>query len=128
MSITTNPKRSALRWLWLIPLLTVLGLWGYAELALHWSYSEGERVGILQKLSNKGWVCKTNEGELALYIVSGVAPQVWNFTVRDDNVAQQLNQHLGERVRLHYEEHRGIPTNCYGDTQYFVDAVSTVQP
>lgn len=126
---TSNSKlRSALRWLWLLPLLLVLGFWGYAELTLHWSYSEGERVGTLQKLSHKGWLCKTNEGELAMYIVSGVAPQIWSFTVRDDQVMQQLNSQLGERVRLHYHEHRGVPSSCFGDTTYFVDAVSVVKP
>jgi len=124
MNTVPQVKRSALRWIFSILLLTVLGLWGYAELTLHWSYSEGERVGVLQKLSDKGWICKTNEGELAMYIVSGVAPQLWDFTVRDDAVAAQLNQHLGQRVRLHYREHRGVPTSCFGDTQYFVDAVS----
>ena len=122
----TDPqsKSKVTRWLLVGILLLVLGLFGYAELTLHWSYSEGERVGTLQKLSKKGWLCKTNEGELAMYIVSGVAPQVWDFTVRDDDVAAQLNQHLGPRVRLHYHEHRGVPSSCFGDTQYFVDAVS----
>ncbi|HTG49819.1 MAG TPA: hypothetical protein VL915_04955, partial [Gemmatimonadales bacterium] len=51
----------------------------YVGLAFSWSYSEGERAGVLQKFSRRGWVCKTNEGELALYIVGGVAPQIWNF-------------------------------------------------
>jgi len=123
MNTDVNAKRSALRWLWSILLIVMLGLWGYTELTLHWSYSDGERVGILQKISHKGWVCKTNEGELAMYVVGGVAPQIWDFTVRDDAIAKQLEAHLGERVRLHYNEHRGIPTSCFGDTQYFVDAV-----
>ncbi|MES1196047.1 MAG: hypothetical protein ABUL58_03795, partial [Steroidobacter sp.] len=83
------PKRGGMRWLVLIPVLIIVGAWGYAELALHWSYSAGERVGTLQKLSSKGWVCKTNEGEIAMYIVSGVSPQLWDFTVRDDAVAAQ---------------------------------------
>lgn len=125
---TVTPKSNRIvRWALLVPIVIILCLWGYAELTLHWSYSEGERVGILQKLSRKGWICKTNEGELALYIVSGVSPQLWSFTVRDDAVAKQLNAHLGERVRLHYSEHRGVPLSCFGDTQYFVDAVLQVQ-
>jgi hypothetical protein len=119
----TSNKSKLSRWLLSIVLLLMLGFWGYTELTLHWSYSEGERVGILQKISRKGWICKTNEGELALYIVSGVSPQVWDFTVRDDAIAQQMNAHLGERVRLHYAEHRGVLTSCFGDTQYFVDQV-----
>ncbi len=119
-------KSKGARWLLLIAVLIIGGFCLYTELALHWSYSEGERVGILQKVSHKGWMCKTNEGELALYIVSGISPQVWDFTVRDDAIAQQLNAHLGERVRLHYSEHRGLPSSCFGDTQYFVDAVSAI--
>jgi len=120
-----SAKRNGLRWLVALIAIFGLSLWGYTEVTLHWSYSDGDRVGILQKVSHKGWLCKTNEGELALYIVNGVAPQLWNFTVRDDAVATQLETHLGERVRLHYTEHRGVPTSCFGDTQYFVDAVTT---
>lgn len=109
---------------WPLLLLVLVALFvGYTLLALTWSYSEGERVGVLQKLSRKGWVCKTYEGELALYVVSGTSPVIWNFTVRDPKVAEQLNVVLGERVRLHYDEHRGLPSSCFGDTPYFVDRV-----
>jgi hypothetical protein len=128
---TTRVKSPARRrrWPWLL-LLPVAAFAAYIALALWWSYSEGERVGVLQKLSRKGWVCKTYEGELALYVVSGVAPQIWSFTVRDQNVATRLNAALGERVRLHYSEHRGLPSGCFGDTGYFVDSLelSPAQP
>ncbi|HEX2583558.1 MAG TPA: hypothetical protein VHL14_00380 [Steroidobacteraceae bacterium] len=124
MNTVVDTKRSATRWLLWTVVLLGLGLFGYVQLVLHWSYSEGDRVGILQKVSKKGWICKTDEGELALYVVGGVAPQIWEFTVRDDEVMKQLEAHLGERVRLHYSEHRGIPTSCFGDTTYFVDAVA----
>ena len=73
-------------------------------------------------------MCKTNEGELALYVVTGVAPQIFYFSVRDKAVAKQLNDALGERVRLHYTEHRGIPTSCFGETTYFVDSVALAKP
>jgi hypothetical protein len=106
--------------------LVILGFVAWTALALWWSYSEGERVGVLQKFSRKGWICKTYEGELALYVVGGVAPQIWNFTVRDAAVADRLNAVIGERVRLHYAEHRGLPTSCFGDTAYFVDSVAPV--
>jgi hypothetical protein len=92
----------------------------YLALVLSWSYSDGERAGILQKLSRKGWICKTYEGELALFIVPGVAPTIWTFTVRDRALVPQLEAMVGKRVVLHYEEHRGIPTRCFGDTSYFV--------
>jgi len=97
------------------------GLWTW--LALHWSYSEGERAGVLQKFSRKGWLCKTQEGELAQYVVAGVSPQIWQFSVRDEAVAAELSKFVGERVQLHYTEHRGLPTSCFGDTRYFVDTV-----
>lgn len=118
---TTLTPRRGRRWPYLLLLLLALFA-AYTLLALWWSYSEGERVGVLQKLSRKGWVCKTYEGELALYVVSGVAPQIWTFTVRDPKVAEKLNAVLGERVRLHYNEHRGLPSSCFGDTPYFVDS------
>lgn len=98
----------------------------YAWLTLSWAYSEGERAGTLQKFSRKGWVCKTYEGELALYVVAGVQPEVWYFTVHDEKTAQQLLAAVGQRVRLHYKEHRGVPTSCFGDTGYFVDSLSAV--
>ncbi|MBS0387956.1 MAG: hypothetical protein JSR15_05695 [Proteobacteria bacterium] len=108
-------------------LIIALGFAAYTWLTLTWSYSDGERVGILQKVSRKGWVCKTVEGELAQYVVSGVMPQIWEFTVRDATIARRLNAALGQRVRLHYTEHRGVPSGCFGDTRYFVDHVETVE-
>jgi hypothetical protein len=124
---TTTLRPRGRRWPYMLVLLLALFA-AYTLLALWWSYSEGERVGVLQKLSRKGWVCKTYEGELALYVVSGVAPQIWYFTVRDRKVAEQLNSVLGERVRLHYSEHRGLPSDCFGDTRYFVDSVNIGVP
>ena len=95
----------------------------YTVFVLTWSFSDGDRVGYLQKFSRKGWLCKTYEGELAMTTVPGLAPVLWNFTVRDDAVAAQLNTVLGRRVVLHYKEHRGIPTDCFGETGYFVDRI-----
>jgi hypothetical protein len=101
--------------------IVLLALW--LVLVLNWSYSEGERAGILQKFSRKGWVCKTWEGELAMTTVPGVAPVLWNFSVRDDEVARQLSDAVGRRVVLHYTEHRGIPTSCFGETGHFIESV-----
>lgn len=125
MEMTQKKRRR--RWPLLLAVV-VLGFAAYTAFVLWWSYSEGERVGILQKLSHKGWVCKTYEGELALYVISGVTPQIFSFTVRDPAVAQRLNDALGERVRLRYSEHRGLPSSCFGDTGYFVDSVQAVEP
>jgi len=98
------------------------GLWTW--LTLTWAYSDGVRAGVLQKFSRKGWICKTREGELAQYVVAGVSPQIWLFSVRDPAVAVQLDKDVGERVQLHYTEHRGVPTACFGETGYFVDQVT----
>lgn len=100
----------------------------YMLLMLWWSYSDGERAGVLQKFSQRGWVCKTYEGELAMYVVAGVAPQIWSFSVRDEAVVEELNKAVGQHVRLHYAEHRGLPTDCFGETDYFVDRVEVTVP
>jgi hypothetical protein len=98
----------------------------YVWAVLSWSYSEGERAGFLQKVSYKGWICKTWEGELSLVAIPGAAPEKFLFTVRDDAVAQQLNAVAGKRVTLKYEQHRGLPTSCFGDTDYFVVGVAAI--
>ena len=96
----------------------------YTWAVLTWNYSEGERAGILQKFSQKGWLCKTYEGELAMTSVPGVMPVLWEFSVRDDAVARQLRDAIGRPVALHYTEHKGVPTDCFGETNYFVDSVT----
>src|SRR5215813_5111834 len=105
----------------------ILAFAGFTWLTLHWSYSDGERAGYLQKFSRKGWVCKTYEGELAMTTVPGVAPTIWSFSVRDDKVAAQISEAIGKKVALHYTEHRGIPSSCFGETNYFVDSVIVQQ-
>ena len=99
----------------------------YIWAVLSWSYSEGERAGFLQKVSYKGWICKTWEGELSLVAIPGAAPEKFLFTVRDEAVAQQLNEVAGKRVTLKYEQHRGLPTSCFGDTDYFVVSVAVIE-
>ena len=108
-----------------IAVLLALGA-AWAALALRWEYSNGERAGLLQKFSRKGWVCKTWEGELALYVVAGVQPEIWYFTVKDPQVARDLAAAVGERVQLHYGEHRGVPSRCFGDTGYYVDRINRI--
>ena len=107
---------------WIGGLVLAAMLW--TLFSLNWSYSEGDRGGVLQKFSRKGWVCKTWEGELALYVVPGMAPEIWEFSVRDKAVADRLAGYIGERVQLHYSEHRALPTSCFGETGYFVDRVT----
>jgi hypothetical protein len=109
----------------LVTLLVVAALAAaYFWLALSWSYSTGERAGWVQKFSYKGWVCKTWEGELALVSTPGSTVEKFYFTVHDDAAATQVQQAMGLRVALHYEEKVGLPTTCFGDTRYFVTHVA----
>ena len=108
-------------------LAPVLALGLYTWSALNWSYAQGERAGYVQKFSKKGWVCKTWEGELAIVSMPGTMSEKFLFTVRNDAVAGRINQSLGKRVALSYEQHKGIPTTCFGETEYFVVGVKVVE-
>jgi hypothetical protein len=99
----------------------------YILVVLNWSYSEVERAGFLQKVSYKGWICKTWEGELSLVAIPGAAPEKFLFTVRDNSVAEQLNAAAGKRVALQYEQHKGLPSSCFGDTDYFVVGLKVLE-
>jgi hypothetical protein len=118
------------RWLLLLVLLLIGGsaLWAWASLS--WAYADGERAGVLQKFVRRGWLCKTQEGEIALYYGGGQylgpnsSQQLWDFSVRDPAVAEQLGKAVGRRVQLHYTEHPGLPTSCFAETRYFVDRVT----
>jgi hypothetical protein len=123
-------RRRVSRWklfvvaLVLVPALA-FALWTWV--ALNWSYSEGYRTGWVQKISRKGWLCKTWEGELAMSNVPGSMPELFRFSVRDDSIANQINATSGKRVTLTYREHKGIPTSCFGDTPYFVTAIRVIE-
>jgi hypothetical protein len=106
-----------------VVLLAVAGFVAYGEFTLHFAYSKGERVGFVQKLSKRGWICKTNEGDLAMVNIAGQQAQMFSFTVPDDAVAAQIESFAGHRVVLEYEEHDGVPSRCFGDTPYFVVSV-----
>jgi len=104
----------------------VIALWIWV--ALGYSYSNGQRAGYLQKISKKGWLCKTWEGEIAMTPLPGATPQYFSFTVRNDSLARVLEQNAGKQVSLTYDQHRGIPTSCFGETEYFVTAVRRITP
>jgi hypothetical protein len=105
----------------LVLLATLISLWLWT--AWHWSYSQGDRAGWVQKLSHKGWLCKTWEGELALVSLPGSTPEKFLFTIHDDAVAARVTRAMGKRVALHYEEKVGLPGSCFGDTRYFITDV-----
>jgi hypothetical protein len=108
----------------ILPIL-LIALW--TTIALNWAYSRGERAGYIQKFSDKGWLCKTWEGELAMVNVPGAAQERFAFSVRSDSVAREITRLMGSRVAITYEQHRGVPVRCFGDTEYYVTAVKPVQ-
>ncbi|MBU0916712.1 MAG: hypothetical protein KKD97_10180 [Gammaproteobacteria bacterium] len=111
----------------LLPLVILIALVAaYFYAMLSWSYSTGDRAGWVQKISHKGWLCKTWEGELALVSMPGAPVEKFNFTVFDDAAAADINRHMGKRVSLHYEQKVGLPTSCFGETRYYVTKVIPV--
>jgi len=106
--------------------LVVLVLAMWTLVTLNYTYSTGERAGYVQKISERGWICKTWEGEIAMANLPGAMPQIFEFSVRDDAVANQIQKLAGQRVALTYEEHPGIPTSCFGDTDYFIVKVTPI--
>ena len=129
-SSTRGARLHGRRW---VPLIIAAGIVGpvlllatWIFIALHWHYSVGNRAGYIQKFSQKGWLCKTWEGELAMVNLPGAAQERFLFSVRNDSVAQQITRRMGGHVTLTYEEHRGIPTSCFGDTQYYVKGVEQI--
>jgi hypothetical protein len=109
----------------LIPVV-IIALWIWV--ALGYTYSSGERAGYVQKISKKGWICKTWEGELAMANLPGSMPQIFAFTVRNDSIARVIEQNAGKQVSLTYDQHRGVPTSCFGETEYFVTGVHRTGP
>ena len=98
----------------------------YTWLTLTWNYSAGERAGYVQKFSKKGWICKTWEGELAMINIPGTLTEKFNFTVHDEALVQKINESMGKRVALVYEEHVGVPSSCFGDTGHYVTNILIV--
>jgi hypothetical protein len=122
----TLPKRLGLIFLAIVAGIVAL-FFAYTWATLHWSYSEGERAGYLQKFSKKGWICKTWEGEILLSSMPGAIPERFAFTVRDDAMAKQLMAAAGKRVVVSYAQRKGVPSNCFGETEYFVEQVKVEQ-
>ena len=120
-------KKRASLLLALIVTAALLLFAAYCWITLHLSYSEGERAGYLQKFSRRGWICKTWEGELLLTSMPGAIPEKFEFSVRDDDIAKQLMSATGKRVLLGYDQHKGVPSQCFGETEYYVVKVQVSQ-
>ena len=107
-------------------MLCLFSIW-----ACSWTYSEGTRAGQLIKITKKGFVFKTNEGELnmgGLRVGSandGLEGNLWQFSVLDENVLNLLEASEGKRVKLSYKERfKSMPWQ--GDTNYFIVAVEVI--
>ena len=123
----TSASGKALVVIVLVMLLAAGAVAAYTWAALTWNYSEGERVGYVQKFSRKGWICKTWEGELAMVTMPGAIPEKFHFSIRSEVVAARLNKTLGKRVGLKYTQHLGLPTSCFGETEYFVSEATVFE-
>ena len=102
----------------------LFGMWSL--ITLNYVYSRGDRAGYVQKLSKKGWLCKTWEGELAMANLPGTMPEIFKFSVRNDSIARLLEKNVGQRVSVTYEQHRGVPTSCFAETEYYITNVRIV--
>lgn len=122
-----NIKKQAIKITILLVLAVIVVSAGYLYTVLNWSYSKGDRVGYVQKFSEKGWLCKTWEGELQMLPVPGTMPEKFLFSVRDKSVISKINSNVGKRTALSYEQHIGIPTKCFGESEYFVVGVKVLE-
>jgi hypothetical protein len=127
-TVARKRRLKKLRLVLIFAVLPALLLAAYTWITLHVTYASGERTGYVQKLSRKGWICKTWEGELAMMPVPGTVPQLFHFTVPETTTAQQIQAVAGQRVALSYNQHKGVPSSCFGETEYFVNGVRTVGP
>lgn len=128
-------QHSRRRWRgWLLKLVLIVivipallfALWVIA--ALNYTYASGERSGFVEKLAKRGWLCSTWEGQLATATLPGAAPTMFNFTVRNDSLANVIERSMGQRVALSYAQHRGVPGSCFGETEYYITSVRPAAP
>ena len=124
------PRTRRRKWPWmvlgailLVP-FTVFALW--ALITLNYTYSSGDRVGYVLKLSEKGWLCKTWEGELSMQPRPGMVAEKFLFSVRSDSIAHAIQAAQAQQVSLHYEEHRGVPSSCFGETDYYITGMKPI--
>ena len=126
-----EPRRGRRKWPWILlgmfAVVPALLLIGWTAITLNWTYSNGTRAGYVQKFSQKGWLCKTWEGEIAMVNVPGAAQERFAFTVRNDSVASVINRLQGQRIIIEYDQHKFIPTSCFGETEYFVRGVRAIE-
>lgn len=113
-------KNTAIKFTLISVVMLVMIAAAYLFFVLNWSFAKGDRVGYVQKFSEKGWVFKTWEGELQMLPVPGAVPEKFLFSVRDKAVVAKITSSLGNKVSLTYEQHKGIPTTYFGESEYFI--------
>ncbi len=128
---TSFIKKRVRRFLLIVLSLVVLGGAAYLWVA-NWTYSKGTRAGYLVKISRKGVVFKTYEGQLNLGGVqtgkesSGIIGNIWDFSVRDKGFYEKLQQYEGKHVKLSYRQiYQNMPWQ--GKTDYFVYEVQLIE-
>jgi hypothetical protein len=126
-SQSNTKKRSGCAKYFFITLLFLL-IFGSAFFywKFYYTYSDGYRTGLLQKLSHKGNFIKTWEGELVLSSVTStnsvaLASEKFYFSIASDSVANAIENFEGKQVRIHYEQKKSSAF-WRGDSEYIVDA------
>lgn len=127
-NLVAGPQRGFVKVVVVVVVVLVLLVVAYTALSLWWTYSDGDRAGIIQKFGRKGYIFKTWEGELAITSVPGVAPTIWEFSCRDGEIAKRLEAAVGKRVTVHYEQKVGVPVDWFGETAYFITGVTVQDP
>jgi hypothetical protein len=108
----------------IVVLLAIFLFWKYS-----FTYSEGNRAGLLQKFSYKGTMFKTYEGELVMSSVTSdqnvaLASEKFYFSVPDKALAEQLMKLEGQHVVVHYVQKNGV-LPWRGETKYLVDRLES---
>ncbi len=129
-NISASPARSA-NFKKIVSIL-IVALFLFFFILFYWryfyTYSEGNRYGLLQKFSHRGNLFKTYEGELILSSIRSnanvpIASEKFFFSVSDDKVAKQLMSLQGHQITVHYKEKKNAAF-WRGDSPYIVDSVN----
>ncbi len=133
MQETGKKAKSAFKRFLLVVLLLAIVGGALAVFISSMTYSQGNRAGFLLKISERGYVFKTYEGQLSVGPLGnfnnagGTAGNVWNFSAASQAVYSKLQEYEGKYVTLHYRQiYKNFPWQ--GDTPYMVDEVELVNP
>jgi hypothetical protein len=124
------PKKKFRKFVFLSLLVITIGFFSYYFIC-GMTYSEGTRSGVLTKVSKKGFIFKTYEGELN---VGGfnqgegtiMPASVFKFSTNKKSIYDQLESEQGKKVVLHYKQ---VIKNFFwqGETDYFIYQISPVK-